>query len=118
MTQEWKLTDEEIANIKARGLSIEEAQRKKKQAYLEANKINVVTHEYTKGEWGAFKSASGDWVIATDDELICREVRHYNAHLIAQAPRLYEALEKIRAITPETIIYDIANTAIAAVEEK
>jgi len=32
------------------------------------------------------------------------------------APDLYEALEKIRAISPDTIIYDIANTALAKVD--
>lgn len=34
------------------------------------------------------------------------------------APRLYEALEKIRSMTPETIIYNIANVALAEVEGK
>lgn len=29
---------------------------------------------------------------------------------------LYEALEKIRSMTPETIIYDIANTALLKAE--
>ena len=31
---------------------------------------------------------------------------------------LYEALRKIRALTPDTIIYDIATTAISKAEEK
>uniref|UniRef100_A0A6M3KJJ9 Uncharacterized protein n=1 Tax=viral metagenome TaxID=1070528 RepID=A0A6M3KJJ9_9ZZZZ len=48
---------------------------------------------HTKGEWKARKSAVGDWVIETDGELICREARHYNAHLLAASPALYEALK-------------------------
>lgn len=41
--------------------------------------------ECTKGEWKVTRSSTGDWVIATDDTLICREVRHFNAHLIVAA---------------------------------
>ena len=57
--------------------------------------------EYTKGDWRAFKSLAGGWIIATENELIVREARHYNAHLIASAPELYEACklaEKLLAI--------------------
>ncbi len=53
--------------------------------------------EYTKGEWTTGKSVMGDWVISTEEELICREVRHYNAHLIAAAPKMYEALKYAQA---------------------
>ena len=49
--------------------------------------------EYTKGNWKASKSPMGDWIISTEDTLICREVRHFNAHLIAAAPEMYEALK-------------------------
>lgn len=34
------------------------------------------------------------------------------------APELYEALIKIRSITPKTIMYSIANDAIAKAEEE
>lgn len=56
---------------------------------------------YTKGEWKANKSPSGDWVIATDDELVCREARHINAHLISAAPDMYEALRGMEVLYTE-----------------
>ena len=51
---------------------------------------------YTKGEWKA-RLLAGDWIISTDEELICRNVRHFNVHLIAAAPDMYEALRAIIA---------------------
>ena len=53
--------------------------------------------EYTKDDWEAVKSPAGDWVIQGKNTgiLICREARHYNAHLIAAAPDLYEALRLV-----------------------
>ena len=64
--------------------------------------------EYTKGEWEANKSPMGDWVISTEDTLICRGARHFNANLIAAAPDLYEvgceALNCINGIIPADLM--------------
>lgn len=51
--------------------------------------------EFTKGEWKVTKSPFGDWVIATEDTLICREVRHFNTNLIAASPRMARLLERL-----------------------
>lgn len=50
--------------------------------------------EYTKGEWKTHKNALGTWTIETNHELIGQVDRHFNAHLIAQAPKFYEAAKK------------------------
>lgn len=46
----------------------------------------------------------------------CKLHSYANAHLIAAATELYEALLTIRTMTPDTIIYDVATTAIAKAE--
>ena len=52
--------------------------------------------EYTKGEWYPIM-VSGERRIVADkediEEVICYGVRHYNMHLIAAAPDMYEALK-------------------------
>jgi len=54
--------------------------------------------EFTKKPWKASKSPTGDWVISAGDTLICREARHFNAHLIEAAPALYRAVEGLMKI--------------------
>jgi len=51
--------------------------------------------EYTKGEWKANKNYMGTWTIHTDETHIADVDRHFNAHLMAAAPDLYEALKGI-----------------------
>lgn len=45
----------------------------------------------TKGKWKYHVSATGSWVVDTDDERIASDVRHYNAPAIAAVPELVEA---------------------------
>ena len=52
---------------------------------------------YTKGKWEASKSPLGDWIVSTDDILICRVDWYFNANLISAAPEMYEALKAILA---------------------
>ena len=57
--------------------------------------------EHTPGPWEANKSImGGDWVISTADHttLIAREVRHFNAPLIAAVPELLEACQEVRTL--------------------
>jgi len=56
---------------------------------------------YTKGEWQMLHTIDGKFNIFTDKGLIGRvwdniEGAEANAHLIAAAPRMYEALSKFR----------------------
>ena len=74
---------------------------------------------YTEGDWVIDRvSYSGDVFIKdTEGKFIALVDKRY-VHLLVTAPKLLEALRKIRAMTPETIIYDIANTALASAEPK
>lgn len=92
--------------------------------------------EYTKGEWEvtvesvAGSASSGEYVIKSDHKYItkCLGVNaRNNARLIAQAPRLYEALNKAQEdinwmlnnrefLNPE--VFDYIDKAIAPVEKK
>ncbi len=57
-----------------------------------------MTLEYTPGPWEASKSIiSGDWVISAADgtTLIAREVRHFNAPVLAASPELLEACQEL-----------------------
>lgn len=98
--------------------------------------------EYTKGEWKAVfdgglcikdadnrklallfdggyeeKEANARLIVATVNA--CIKLNPNNPMAVAQSiEKMYEALHKIRAISPETIIYDIANTAISKVEDR
>lgn len=51
--------------------------------------------EYTKGEWKTNRNMMGTWTIFTDDAHIADVDRHFNAHLIASAPDLYEACKSL-----------------------
>ena len=51
--------------------------------------------ELTKGTWKKRRSATGSWVIDTDDELIAKEIRECNADAIAAVPEMVEALELV-----------------------
>jgi hypothetical protein len=68
--------------------------------------------EYTKGEWQVARQLTGEgYNIFTEDELICSGARHYNTHLIAAAPEMYEALKswnKLREMQPLDSGADIA----------
>lgn len=68
--------------------------------------------EYTKGEWKARKSPTGDWIICSPDELICREARHWNAQLIASAPHMCGQLKTgVKALNEaRKIIVEVAKT--------
>ncbi len=52
---------------------------------------------YTKGEWYPTMVNGERRIVANkedgDEEVICYGVRHYNIHLIASAPEMYEALK-------------------------
>ena len=54
--------------------------------------------EHTKGEWKTYRNALGQWAVSTDLEPIAQVDRHYNAHLIAAAPDMYEALKELADI--------------------
>ena len=99
---EYKLTDQEVARIKAVGGNVAEAQEAKKQAYLKAHPN---TMEYTKGEWEITFQHPGVWGIWAKQEGIrigIADVFHTtddmgeaNAQLIASAPKMYEALSLV-----------------------
>ena len=57
--------------------------------------------ELTKGTWKKRRSATGSWVIDTDDELIAKEIRECNADAIAAVPEMVAALEMYECYTAE-----------------
>ena len=128
MNREWKLTDQEIAKVIAMGVDINEAQEAKKKAWLEANPQREMN--YTKGEWkkeGNKIKVFGRGTIAicpspTDDEGVLEFVA--NAHLIAAAPEMYEALLVIKSWLGGKAVYvgwskdtnNLIRTALAKAE--
>ena len=55
--------------------------------------------ELTKGTWKKRRSATGSWLVDTDDELIAKEIRECNADAIAAVPEMVEVLEMYECYT-------------------
>ena len=93
-TEEWRLTDQELAKLDAVGGNVAEAQQAKKKAWLEANPKREMS--YTKGEWRVDRKHIYDESGRTLALLVDGgyEEMEANAHLIAAAPDLYEACNK------------------------
>ena len=75
---------------------------KKVEEYTKETKINF---------HGIDEKGNHTMTLVGDDQ-------EHRINLMAASEKMYEALVKIRSMTPETIIYDIASTAISQAEGK
>lgn len=70
------------------------------------DRVEVLTRHFTSGPWSAIRMAPFSYRIRKSEppyDIIVGEIRcEGNAHLIASATELFEALEALLAITPPT----------------
>ena len=79
--------------------------------------------EYTKGELYLVSETEYDHIIYLRDKpnrrdkIMARFINEADATLFLSGGDMYEALRKIRALSSDTILYDIANRAITKAEK-